>query len=318
MLLSLATLAYAECSSSRIAATELKARIERAERAYVEMDESGFARSHDEVVRGLNCLDEPISPALAAAWHRNDALAAFLAGDESRTISSLQAASRIAAANAISETLAPRGTELRTLADRARSTLSTATRSLPATGWVDGTRTNRRPESVPTIVQFAETDGRIRWTGYLRPNQEPPAMAVPSESKDKKSASAQRWDTRRGQGVYYGFEVGLPIGGRIDYKFDGGPIDSAGGRFGFVPGIGPTGYVIGLGALATGDYRLSEIWQIEASAGVMTNFTGSAFLVGAAAQLDPPSAFQLNLGALLSYWSGTVYVHPDITAGFVF
>lgn len=246
------------------------------------------------------------------------ALAAFLDGDSARTLQSLQAAARLAGSNAISDVLAPRGTELRALADQARARPPTSTRSLPAPGWVDGVQSARRPSTVPIVLQYTGEGGKLQWTGYLMPDDEPPALAV-SASSTPAQPTSRRWDFRRGQGIYGGVDAGLPLAGRVEYKFGEDSFSSAGMRAGVNYGVafsgGPHAVIF---LAADGDYRISENWDVEFTAGIAGSASYYGYIVGGALQYDPASTFQLNLGTMLGYYASGVAVYPDISAGFLF
>lgn len=316
LILAVIAIASANCRPTSVAT--LTERLNDAETAFAEMDEDGFHRADEDIRRDLPCVDAIVPGAFAAAWHRHMALAAFLSGDSAGTLQSLQAAARLAGANAISDTLAPRGTELRALADQARAHPPTATRGLPAPGWVDGAQASKRPSTVPILLQYTGEGGKLQWTGYLNPDDEPPALAV-SSSTTPATPTSRRWDARRGPGIYGGVDVGLPLAGRIDYKFGGDTISSVGMRAGVNYGVAfSSGPHAVLFLAASGDYGIGANWDLEFTAGIAGNTSYYGYILGGALQYDPASTFQLNLGTMLGYYSGGIALYPDITAGFMF
>jgi hypothetical protein len=323
----LAQAALATCTGSKIAVSELRAQLDAAERAYVDLDEDAFRAAEGRARAEVECLAAVVSQDDAAAWHRVSALAAFLDGDEARALRSLQAAARLAGSNAVPGSVAPPGTELRKLVDKARAAGAPATRSMDVPAYIDGAKSTRRPATVPVLLQYTERDGSVRWSGALEPEQEPPALAASPDvaraggpKEVDAGAGSERFDTRRGAGMYYGFEVGLPLGARIDYRFDGGAFDSAGARLGLIAGASPTGAGANAAAMlaADADLRLSESWHVEFTVGAAAAASSYGYVGGAAIQFDPPSLFQLNLGLLAGYWPQGIFLYPDVTAGFSF
>lgn len=76
---------------------------------------------------------------------------------------------------------------------------------------------------------------------------------------------------------------------------------------------GPAGGVM---LYVDGRANSRSMFQTEVSVGYGTIYSGGQILVGAAAQYDPPSAFQMNLGVIVGFGSGFGII-PDVSAAFV-
>lgn len=116
-----------------------------------------------------------------------------------------------------------------------------------------------------------------------------------------------------------GFEVGVLSGIRLEEHLNGNSkIKSVGIR-----ALGGLGLLYfsspapGLGGVLFFDRKRNESsnWELELSIGGGVLSSGAAF-AGVAAQYDPPSAFQLNLGGIVAI-GPSFGILPDISAGFI-
>ena len=73
-------------------AASLGATLDSVTAAFSRMDVEGFYASRDEARKSLPCLDAPLAPALAGAYHRMEALNAFLGRDTPGATASFRAA----------------------------------------------------------------------------------------------------------------------------------------------------------------------------------------------------------------------------------
>jgi hypothetical protein len=297
-----AAAALAECPEGRVDRKRVQAPLAAAEQAFARMDEVGFAAAHADAAALLACLAEPADEILAVAWHRHEALVAFLAGDEAATVRSLQAATRVYGGDALPRELAPPGTALRALYEDAWRDVPTGTEPLPSerTAWVDGRRGQDRPGQLPALIQLADDRGRVAWTGYVQAG-----AALPAASTLVAPGPAER-----ARGLHWGVEVGLPIGGRVEWTLANEYVEAVALRVG---ANGSVGGVRGLQVAVAGEVPFRGRWQFEPSAGFLVG-NGSGGLVALAAQYDPPGAFQLNLGLGLMLAGVPL---ADINAGWV-
>lgn len=307
MMLLLATLALADCpSGERTRASALASSLSRAETAFAEMDEAGFLRARAEVRAVFECLGERLEPHQVVSLHVHEALAAFLDGNETATVESLQAATRVYGGDALPSRVAPAGTALRTLYDDAWHDTPRESQPFVAAKrtvvYVDGKKSTSRPVRTATLVQV-ESGGSLVDTAYLRPGEALPA----SVGEGSVVATQER------TGVHVGVEAGLPLGGRVEFALANNYVECVAIRVGGnVNTAGP-----GLVVAAAVDVPMGEsTWDIEATAGVFIGAAGP-YLVGAAAQYDPDGAFQLNLGVLISGVSTFSHPMADINAQWV-
>jgi hypothetical protein len=151
--------------------------------------EQAFANRNMEALLGaklgastmLDCLDAPVSPADAAAYHRLMALAAFTT---SRDLAKLEfhAARRLEPGYAIPAEVAPSGHPLVLFYDEAASVDPGALQVIypPSNTYVvvDGVRGAQRAQGVPVILQLVSDDGRVMETNYLLPNEGLPSWSM--------------------------------------------------------------------------------------------------------------------------------------------
>ncbi len=114
----------------------------------------------------------------------------------------------------------------------------------------------------------------------------------------------------------FGFEIGAPIGFRLELDLDAkkpGGVDAIGVRAGgntmFYHDVWPVSDMT-----AFMDFRVNETWQIEATAGGFVYFGFMYPSAGAALQYDPKGPLFVNAGARLGPYGSWL---PDATAGFV-
>ncbi len=308
MTLLLASLAHAACpDGERTRASTLASAMARGEAAFAEMDEAAFLRAHAEVRAVFECLGERLDEREVVSLHVHEALAAFLDGNETATVESLQAATRVYGGDALPSRVAPAGTALRTLYDdawhdtpREREPFSVGRRMV---AYVDGKKGTERPVRTATLLQI-ESQGDLVYTGYLRP-----ADPLPSEL----SGEVARDDAQR-EGVHFGVEAGLPLGARVEFALANNYLECVAIRVGGNVNVSGPGLMIA-GAV---DVPMGESdWDFEATGGAFIGNVGP-YLLGGAAQYDPSGAFQLNLGLMITGVS--TFDHPmlDINAQWVF
>jgi hypothetical protein len=188
--LAIASALAADCAEPATAA-QLVDTITAAEAAFAEMDGAGFERARARGEAQVGCLAEPITPPDAAAWHRVEALAAFMAQDDAAAISAFRSSLAIQPAFAIPTRIAPDGHPLRALYDRARAMPPSATEPMPAPPetllYVDGARAAERPTERPIVLQAMGPTGGILGSDALGSGE-----ALPDWARGAPSVAAVR------------------------------------------------------------------------------------------------------------------------------
>ncbi len=207
------TSALAECDVATLQAT-----IERAEAAFVEMDENGFAVAAAGARNTLDCLTEPLTPVSAAGFHRMNALEAFLKGDHAKTIVQFQGVRGSQPGYELPADIAPEGHPLRVDFEKSAQ-FSDASRfplDEPETGWllIDGTRSSEAPGGRPFVFQWVQSPGAVGKSGWVDVGAALPTYPVKPEpvvapvEPEKKGGSALTWvgvtSTLIGAGLYGG------------------------------------------------------------------------------------------------------------------
>lgn len=117
------------------------------------------------------------------------------------------------------------------------------------------------------------------------------------------------------KGLRVGMDLGLPIGGRLEYKFATPSLDSIDLRVG--ANLNMVNFVYpypGLEASLAVDFNLGRSdWQIEMIHGVTTGYYSLYPIFGGAIQYDPPTPLQVNFGFKI----GGYALIPDIGVGFL-
>ncbi len=202
LLLLLATVARAADCPAGTGLADLHAELRAAEAAFGGMDLDGFAAHHGRAASLLPCLDEPVAPADAAAVHRVEALAAFMAEDRAGTVASFRAAAALDPSWRLDEALAPPGHPLREQLETARVLPPSPRVDLGETGElvirVDGTRDVGRPTDQPTVLQGLTPEGAIAGTslvgiGAPLPGWVPTGPARPRTDAATADRKGPRW-----------------------------------------------------------------------------------------------------------------------------
>lgn len=164
----LAGLVYGACPAPGEAAALRQAEVE-AVGAMAALDDAAFEAAVERARGTLACLEAPVSPVAAAAWHRTEALAAFAAGDAAGARAALRAALAIDPDGRLPEVVAPKGGALDLLAEEARAA-GAPKRGRRADVWFDGEKGAGRPLEVPTILQAHDAGA---WTTRVLAADEP-------------------------------------------------------------------------------------------------------------------------------------------------
>ncbi len=153
-------------------ATDLQRALNEAMAAYAALDIAAFDRARADATTTLECLGEPVSPPLAAAAHRAEAIAAFVQDDLQGTRSAFRSALVLQPAYRMPEDVLPPGSPLQALYEEARQLGpgpdEPASLAVGLTLLVDGADQGGVPAERPAIVQVVAPDGQVQSTWYLR------------------------------------------------------------------------------------------------------------------------------------------------------
>lgn len=182
------------------------------ERAFAEIDLPALTRAREMALGTLPCLAEPVTPVVAADFHRMMAMAAFTAGDEPLVLAEFHAARRLDPGYTIPPDVAPPGHPLVQLYEQAAAfagadrNLESVIPPLGGTVVVDGTVHGLRPRGLSAIVQVYREDGLLTRTEYLLPGDPTPRFGpVPLELEQQKKR-------RRGLLIATGATAGIAGG----------------------------------------------------------------------------------------------------------
>jgi hypothetical protein len=181
--------AAAEPCELRASARELGQAVAAADAAFADMDEEAFRARRAEAARLVGCLGEGLTPGQAAAWHRLEALGAFLDRDPAAAVAAFKAVLAAAPGYALPESLAPDGHPLRTYLQIAAGTPKTPGLPLAPVkeGWqqLDGEARAEVPADRPFIYQRFDPSGAVATSFAVRPGQLPPELSTPARSAPK-------------------------------------------------------------------------------------------------------------------------------------
>lgn len=152
---------------------DVRAHLDAAEAAYVDLDAVGFTTVTDTLVARVPCLAAPIEPVEAARVHRAAGLRAHLDGDVPLLAAAFAAARELDPAYAFPPGFLPDAHPLR---DRWATTASTpgplAPFDAPAEGSLlfDGRALPGRPTDRTTVAQWVGPAGEVRQGSWLAPS----------------------------------------------------------------------------------------------------------------------------------------------------
>jgi len=165
--------------------SELFQSVNLATMAFSTTDRENFLEARSKARRALTCLREPVAAAGAAAYHRMEALAAFLDMDKQAVLRSFQAALSIQPSYQLPTTIAPERGPLHLWYTEAQEFPAPAFEELQpperCSLLMDGAVEMERHEALPVIAQVLEWDGAVRWSGLLGPGELIPEEAYSEE-----------------------------------------------------------------------------------------------------------------------------------------
>ncbi len=160
---------------------ELNESIRSTEHAFSQLDTDRFEVASTRMRSQLPCSREPLSPSLAAAYHRAEGLRLVMARDAEQAELAFAAARAADPGFRYPDDFVPPGSPV--YENYFALGLATATAvplAPPMTGalFVDGLPTEQRPETWPTIFQHVGPDGIAKTTRYLWPGDPLPPYPV--------------------------------------------------------------------------------------------------------------------------------------------
>jgi hypothetical protein len=187
----------------------LVAALDAAEGSLAELDPGSFEPSMERLQVALDCLDEPLTPALAARVHRAIGMRAFAARGPI-TAGAFAAARRIEPEPPLSEVLLPPNSPVsEAWSAMSLDGLRIRTLPAPATGWLvlDGTPSVARAVDLPVVFQRVEPDGSVSMSTYLLPGDSTPAYPIRGPSATGPAIGAPPVATRADRGPRTAFAV---------------------------------------------------------------------------------------------------------------
>jgi hypothetical protein len=173
-------LVAARASAGCDAAT-LQDALDRAEGAFVQMDEGTFDAAAADARTTLSCMQDVLTPVQCAGFHRMNALEAFLHGDHATTVLYFQAVLGTQAGYELPEDIAPEGHPLRDdfLKSKQFTDDSRFPLQPPAIGWltIDGRRSTDAPSGRPYLFQWLDEVGVPRTTAWVKVGSPVPQYA---------------------------------------------------------------------------------------------------------------------------------------------
>ncbi|MCB9763619.1 MAG: hypothetical protein H6739_27875 [Alphaproteobacteria bacterium] len=156
----------------------------RALTAFAQGDAERYRLASASAEQALRCLEEPVAPRAAAAFHQLEAVNAYVAGEEGRSRGALRASLTLDPDRTLPEDLAPPGSDLRLWFDEAGAiTEQPPQQPLPPlnghTLYVDGRAAMSRPDDRPAVLQLEQADGVWAWNAWVPSDQTVPPIPGP-------------------------------------------------------------------------------------------------------------------------------------------
>jgi hypothetical protein len=171
--------------------------IQLAERSFQELNPEGFESATSAAHDVLDCVNKPLSPSLAARFHRLRGFEWFSVGEQAtHVLEAFRASAIIDPAYTLPYTLVPAQHPLRHAYNAASSSLRDPRISIlmPQTGSlvVDGTPNQDVPSTRPYVFQIVNNEGKATSTSHVATGNLPPAYAIaekkPARTKPLRSA----------------------------------------------------------------------------------------------------------------------------------
>ena len=183
--------AFAACPTP-VRVTTVLGTLDRAEKAYAELDLDGFLGYSDMIREDVPCLSDPLSPSLAGRLHRLEGLRAFVDRNQRASQEAFAAARSADPEYFFPESLIPAGyPELENYEAIPLELGAYEQVPAPKSGTVrfDGAESLDRPTAWPAIMQLLDVEGDVTATTYLwrdtpLPEYVPAQLDVASASGD--------------------------------------------------------------------------------------------------------------------------------------
>ncbi len=181
--------AASDCEAT---SSQLADAVRRADDRYLAMDLDGFTGARDEARQSIDCLVVVVTPSDAASFHRMEALDAFVAQDDERTIQGFRAVLALQPRHKLPQALAPQGDPLHGLFLEAAKQPPSATEPVDLSGrdllFIDGVQVPSRPPHRPPIVQITDDEGGVRYSAFLVPGDQLPSSGGRPRSRNPSKA----------------------------------------------------------------------------------------------------------------------------------
>lgn len=224
---------------------ELQTSIDGAEAAFVNLDGASLAAAREEAELRLQCAGERLDPLLVARFHRMEALAAFVTGEQARVPQALAGALTAEPGHEIPTALVPEEHAIRAQRVAATRLLRQGTarpllRLEAGSFVVDGDAANRLSTGHAGVVQQLDAAGRVLETRYVWPEDELGAWTG-SDEPEPQGRAVVPW---------LGLDVGVALVGPsrrpadpsafggFSPALDLGVVVPVGERFGLLPRVG--------------------------------------------------------------------------------
>ncbi len=175
---------------------ELERHVDAALDAYAIMDTDALFEAHRLAREAIGCMEQLLEPEDVASFHGVAGLAAFLTEDDAGTIAAFAAALAASPTWRLPERVAPEGSVLVELQEQAATEkLDGRSPLVDSPGFflmIDGEPSLERPKERPCVLQVADEDWTVLWSGALSPGEPLPAAATnPARFAQGSSALAQ-------------------------------------------------------------------------------------------------------------------------------
>lgn len=167
----LPTLARAADCERATLGTDVLATLDAAEAAYARVDVEAFEAAVVQARAEVSCLQEAVTPAVAAQLHRLEGLSAFVEDARDRAVTAFAAARSLEPDYSFPSTVVPPGNPVIDQYLARPATSATERLPPPADGKLrlDGRPGEDRPLELPVLLQVIDPEGRPGVTAYLWP-----------------------------------------------------------------------------------------------------------------------------------------------------
>lgn len=175
MILALFGVALAACPVPTTA-LDLERRLTRAEQGFADIDSVALRTALEQARQTLPCLAEPITPGVAARFHRAEALAALDANNRALAEQAFASARAAEPEYVLPSAYATETVrEIYTAVNPDQGATQPLARPRSGSVKLDGVEAKARPLERPTVYQLLGTRGEVVETAYLLPGMPTPA-----------------------------------------------------------------------------------------------------------------------------------------------